>query len=93
MHKNAEVVAAIEATGAEILRLPRYSPDFNPIEAAWAKAKAFIRRKAPQIVPELKTVMRRALHRIQTTDAAGWIRCCGYSLRTFDPGTSHGSAQ
>ena len=39
MHKNSIVVDAIEAQGASILRLPRYSPDMNPLEAAWAKAK------------------------------------------------------
>lgn len=81
MHKNPVVVDAIEMAGASILRLPRYSPDMNPIEAAWAKAKRWIRKLAPTTVPELKSAMRRALRRIRGSDAAGWIRYCGYSLQ------------
>lgn len=80
MHKNATVVAEVLATGATIVRLPRYSPDYNPIEAAWAKAKAWIRRLAPGTVTELKQAMRRALSRIRGSDAVGWFRYCGYGL-------------
>lgn len=80
MHKNAHVVNAVESAGATILKRPRYSPDLNAIEAAWAKAKHWIRKLAPSTVPELKDAMRRALHRIRGSDAAGWIKYCGYSL-------------
>lgn len=83
MHKNALVVAAIRNAGASILRLPRYSPDLNPIEAAWAKAKHWIRKLAPTTVADLKSAMRRALHRIRASDAVGWMRYCGYSLNLF----------
>ena len=80
MHQNRDVVAAIEAARATILRLPPYSPDLNPIEAAWAKVKQWIRRCAPKTVAELKAAMRQALHRIRGRDAAGWTKYCGYSL-------------
>lgn len=80
MHKNADVVAAIGQARATILRLPRYSPDFNPIEACWAKVKKLIRRAMPKTVAELKVAMRRALHRVRSSDAHGWITYCGYSL-------------
>ena len=47
-HKAAIVRAAIEAVGATALFLPPYSPEFNPIERAWAKLKDFVRAKAPR---------------------------------------------
>ena len=81
MHKNPLVVEAIQNAGASILRLSRYSPDLNPIEAAWAKAKHWIRKLAPKTVAELKSAMRRSLRRIRASDAAGWMRYCGYSLK------------
>lgn len=81
MHKNVSVVNAIEAAGATILRLPRYSPDLNPIEAAWSKAKHFIRQLMPTDVKELKKAIRRALRRIRSSDAIGWIKYCGYALQ------------
>ncbi len=80
MHKSKVVREAIEATGASLLFLPRYSPDLNPIEAAWAKVKHFIRKAMPATVSELKAVMRRALRRVSASDARGWIKYCGYSL-------------
>ncbi len=83
MHKNAKVIAAIENAGASVIFLPRYSPDMNPIEAAWAKAKAIIRRSAPTCVRGLKVAIRRALRRIRPTDAAGWFKYCGFGLPNF----------
>lgn len=83
IHKSPHVRRAIEARGATILPLPRYSPDFNPIEAAWSKVKAWIRRKRPATVTELRTLMRRALRRIRPSDARGWFKYCGYALPNF----------
>lgn len=83
MHKNAAVVSAIENAGASILRLPRYSPDLNPIEAAWAKVKRWIRKKFPQTTAELKSAMRRGIKRITPADALGWAKYCGYPPPLF----------
>ena len=80
MHKNQDVVAAVENAGATILRLPRYSPDLNPIEAAWAKVKTLVRRAMPNNVGELKAAIRRALRRIRGSDALGWLKYCGFAL-------------
>jgi len=49
-HKGADVRRAIEAAGAKLLYLPPYSPDFNPIENAFAKLKALL-RKAAELIP------------------------------------------
>ena len=48
VHKQPEVRAAIEAAGAHLRFLPPYSPDFNPIELAFAKLKAFLRAARPR---------------------------------------------
>jgi transposase len=79
-HKNAAVVAAIENAGATVLLLPRYSPDMNPIEAAWSKVKALVRKAMPKTVSELKAAIRRALHRVRGSDARGWFTYCGFPL-------------
>jgi transposase len=52
-HKVGGVRHAIEAAGASLLYLPPYSPDFNPIEMAFAKIKALLRKAAARTVPEL----------------------------------------
>ena len=80
MHKSNAIREAIESTGASLLCLPRYSPDLNPIEAAWAKVKAIIRKAIPATVLELKKVMRSAFRKISSSDARGWVKYCGYSL-------------
>ena len=82
-HKSAELHAAIEAAGAEVMMLPKYSPDLNPIEAAWSKVKAWLRKRCPETVTELRKLMRRALRAIRPRDACGWFRYAGYCLRDF----------
>ena len=83
MHKNKGIVKAITNAGATVLQLPRYSPDLNPIEAAWAKVKSLIRKAVPTSLQELKRAMRASLRRIRIQDARGWIQYCGYTLPRF----------
>ena len=52
-HKGVEVSALIEARGAELLFLPPYSPDLNPIENAFAKLKELLRKAAERTIPRL----------------------------------------
>jgi transposase len=59
-HKVAGVRAAIEATGARMRLLPPYSPDFNPIENAFAKLKALLRKAAARTIPDLWDAIRDA---------------------------------
>jgi transposase len=54
---------AIEAAGAHLLYLPSYSPDFNPIEMAFAKLKALLRTAAARTVPDLRVAIRQAFTR------------------------------
>ncbi len=62
-HKGPHVRAAIEAAGASLLYLPPYSPDFNPIEQAFAKLKALLRTAAARTIPDLWAAIKRALTR------------------------------
>ena len=60
-HKGLAVRQAVEATGARLLFLPPYSPDFNPIENAFAKLKALLRKAATRTIDELWDVIGRSL--------------------------------
>src|ERR1700686_2950447 len=61
VHKQPEVRAAIEALGAHVRFLPPYSPDFNPIEQAFAKLKAFLRAARPRTFDRVATLVADAL--------------------------------
>lgn len=78
-HKHPDVVAAIEATGAKVWLLPRYSPDLNPIEKMWSKMKARLRKTAARTPETLVEAIREALESITADNARNWYRSCGYS--------------
>lgn len=77
-HKIAGVRAAIEATGARLRLLPPYSPDFNPIEAAFAKLKALLRRAATRTIPDLWAAIAAALPQFAPGVCANYFTACGY---------------
>jgi transposase len=62
------------------LDLPRYSPEFNPIEQAWAKVKERLKAKAARTLEALEAELKPALNAITAQDARGWIRHAGYAL-------------
>lgn len=77
-HKSAEVDRLVEAAGARVLRLPPYSPDFNPIEMAISKVKSLLRKEAAREVPQLIDAIGRSLLAVTGSDAFNFIRHCGY---------------
>jgi transposase len=77
-HKMAAVQAAILAAGAEVLFLPPYSPDFNPIEQMWSKVKAFLRALKARTQSGLLAGIRDALRSVTPDDVLGWFSHCGY---------------
>lgn len=79
-HKNKRAREVIEATGARIWDLPRYSPDLNPIEKMWSKVKAHLRKRKPRSEDELVKAISEALANVTAEDIAGWFASCGYSL-------------
>lgn len=79
-HKSPAVVSAIHATGAKLLFLPPYSPDFSPIELAWSKMKAGLRKFGARTRERLLAGVESALRAITPSDARGWFTHCGYSV-------------
>ena len=80
VHKQPAVRAAIEATGAQIRFLPPYSPDFNPIEMAFAKLKAFLRAARPRTFDQVTALTAAALALFTPTECRNYVRHCGYRL-------------
>jgi transposase len=73
-HKVDGVREAIETTGAEVLYLPPYSPDLNPIEKAWAKLKQLLRSAKARTREALEQAISQALPQITPDDAIAWFR-------------------
>jgi transposase len=80
-HKVAGVRKSIEACGAELLYLPPYSPDFNPIEKVWAKLKQHLRKLKARTVEQLYPAITDALSTITPANARAWFRHSGYNLQ------------
>ena len=77
-HKGARVRAMIEAAGASLLYLPPYSPDFNPIENAFAKLKALLRKAAERTVEGLWTAIGSLLDAFTPVECANYFQAAGY---------------
>lgn len=77
-HKDPRVIAALEATGAEVWFIPRYSPDLNPIEHMWSKVKTFLRTVAARTKEALIAAIGDALRAVTGQDAVNWFAHCGY---------------
>ena len=77
-HRTQRVTELVEARGADLVFLPSYSPDLNPIEEAFSKIKALVRKEGTRLSEALVEVIGRALAAITPEDAAGWFAHAGY---------------
>jgi len=77
-HKGAAVREAIEAVGASLLFLPPYSPDFNPIENAFSKFKALLRKAAARSVDQLWAAIATASETFTPQECANYFAAAGY---------------
>ncbi len=84
-HKGERVEELVEARGAKLLFLPAYSPDLNPIEEAFAKLKARLRREKACTKEALIEAIGRSLDAVSARDARGWFVHCGYPPRAQLP--------
>ena len=82
VHHQPEVRAAIEAAGAFLRYLPPYSPDFKPIEQAFAKLKAFLRAARPRSFDQVCELIAIALTLFTSDECANYIRHSGYRVAT-----------
>jgi transposase len=80
VHKQPAIRAAIEGAQAHIRFLPPYSPDFNPIEQAFAKLKAFLRAARPRTFDQVLALVAAALVLFTPEECRNYIRHCGYRI-------------
>jgi hypothetical protein len=77
-HRTEKVKDLIEERGADLVFLPSYSPDMNPIEEAFSKIKHLVRKAGARVREALVEVIGRALTAVTIEDAAGWFAHAGY---------------
>lgn len=80
-HKVRGIRELVEARGAQLLYLPPYSPDLNPIELAWSKFKQYLRAAKARTAEALDRAITEALQTITADNAAAWFRHCGYGIQ------------
>ena len=80
-HKTERVRELVEARGAQVWFLPAYSPDLNPIEEAFSKVKALLKKAAARTKEALVEAMAEALAAVTPEDAHGWFAHSGYELQ------------
>ena len=78
-HKSQEVRQIIEAAGAKLLYLPPYSPDFNPIEQAFAKIKAHLRKAAERSIPALWDRIGSIIDTVPAAECQNFFKHAGYA--------------
>ena len=79
-HKPVAVRHAIEGAGAELRFLPPYSPDFNPIEMAFSKLKAFLKKVAARTVDNLWDAIANGIDTFTSTEFQNYFAAAGYDL-------------
>ena len=77
-HKVIGVRQAIEDAGARLLFLPPYSPDFNPIEMAFSKLKALLRKAAARTIDDLWDVIAKLIDAFTTEECRNYFTAAGY---------------
>ena len=77
-HRTDKVRELVEARGADLLFLPSYSPDLNPIEEAFSKIKQLVRKTGARTREALVEAISKALSVVTPEDAAGWFAHAGY---------------
>ena len=79
-HKITGVRQVIEGAGARLIYLPPYSPDFNPIEMAFSKLKAALRKAAARTIPELWDVIAEVIEQFKPEQCRNYFAAAGYDL-------------
>jgi transposase len=77
-HKGARVEQLIKSAGAELRYLPPYSPDMNPIEKAFSKLKAYLRKIAERTVAGLKRALEACADIFKSVECTNYFAACGY---------------
>jgi transposase len=78
-HHSPRAIELIEAAGAEVMHLPAYSPDFNPIEECISKIKSILRWLKARTKRKLANALAKAMNMVSIDDICGWFAHCGYT--------------
>jgi transposase len=78
-HKGGPAQATLEACGVQVVFLPPYSPDLNPIERCWAKVKQALRAAKARTWEALVDALDEALRSVSPSDVLAWLTHCGYA--------------
>jgi transposase len=81
IHEAPDLVEQIEALGAVVKPLPRYSPEFNPIEMLWSKLKHLVKKARADTEEALMVAVEEATDRVSASDAQGWFLKCGFQYQ------------
>ena len=79
-HKSEATLELLAQAGVDVVFLPAYSPDLNPIEKMWSKIKTALRSAEARTAAELLTAVGQALRSVTPQDALNWFASCGYSF-------------
>ena len=79
-HKSGQAQALLEARGVQVIFLPPYSPDLNPIEYCWGKVKQALRAAKARTWDALIVALRDALMSVSLRDVLAWFAHCGYQI-------------
>jgi transposase len=80
VHKMQKIEALITATGARLIYLPPYSPDFSPIEPCWGKLKTWLRGRKARTREALDQALADMIPKISNQDSREWFAYCGYPI-------------
>jgi transposase len=80
VHKVQNIESLVTATGAQLIYLPPYSPDYSPIEHCWSKLKTWLRGMKARSRDALDQALMKIIPRISNQDSRAWFAHCGYSL-------------
>jgi transposase len=79
-HYSERAINLIKATGASVIHIPAYSPDYNPIEECISKIKEALRKAKARTVRKLFKALAKAIEKITIDDICGWFAHCGYTF-------------
>jgi len=79
-HHAVEVKELADKHGVKLIYTPPYSPEFNPIEEAWSKFKAWLRRQKARTMTALESAIESGLKRITPEDVSGWTKHAAYPV-------------
>lgn len=81
-HRCEKLLRKLKRRGVKLVRLPRYSPDYNPIEMLWQKLKHYLKKARIDTFGKLEAGLLESMQQIKISDIEGWFKFCGFNVST-----------